>query len=135
MSEVRGGQTKKRSQQAIRLSQKAARHEMPADIGDWSPANDGPSTFSMNLPRTSTENRLTRPSRLEKKGIEKIVAERRKGLSWAEIACACDLADQSHLAREFRGIIGEGPTEFFAHEIREGTGRMTEANFVVQRSV
>ena len=67
--------------------------------------------------------------------IEKIVAERRKGLSWAEIACACDLADQSHLAREFRGIIGEGPTEFFAHEIREGTGRMTEANFVVQRSV
>jgi hypothetical protein len=34
LSELRGGQTKKRSQEAIRLSQKAIRHEMLADIAD-----------------------------------------------------------------------------------------------------
>ena len=34
LSKLRGGQTKKRSQEAIRLSQKAVRHEMLADIAD-----------------------------------------------------------------------------------------------------
>jgi len=34
LSELRGGQTKKRSQEAVRLSQKATRHEMLADIAD-----------------------------------------------------------------------------------------------------
>jgi len=34
LSELRGGQTKKRSQEPVRLSQKAARHEMLADIAD-----------------------------------------------------------------------------------------------------
>lgn len=66
--------------------------------------------------------------------IEKIVAERRNGLSWAEIACACDLTDQAHLVREFKDIVGEVPTEFFAQQTRADIGRMTEANFVVQQA-
>jgi AraC-like DNA-binding protein len=65
--------------------------------------------------------------------IEKIVAERRNGLSWAEVACACDLTDQAHLIREFKDIVGEAPTEFFAQEMRMGVGEMREANFVVQQ--
>jgi AraC-like DNA-binding protein len=67
--------------------------------------------------------------------IEKIVAERRNGLSWAQIACACDLTDQAHLIREFKDIVGEVPTEFFAQEMRAGIGRMREANFVVRQVV
>jgi AraC-like DNA-binding protein len=67
--------------------------------------------------------------------IERIVAARRNGLSWAQIACACDLTDQAHLIREFKDIVGEAPTEFFAQEMRAGIGRMTDANFVVQRAV
>jgi AraC-like DNA-binding protein len=67
--------------------------------------------------------------------IEKIVAERHNGLSWAEIACACDMTDQAHLVREFKDIVGEVPTEFFARQMRANIGRMTEANFVVQQAV
>lgn len=66
--------------------------------------------------------------------FEKVVAERRKGLSWAEIACACDFTDQAHLVRDFRDIVGEVPTEFFAQEMGACIG-MTEANFVIQRAV
>lgn len=66
--------------------------------------------------------------------IEKIVAERRNGLSWAEIACACDLTDQAHLIREFKEIVGEAPTQFFAPEMRAGIARM-KANFIVQEAV
>jgi len=67
--------------------------------------------------------------------IEKIVAGRRNGLSWAEIACACDLTDQAHLVREFRDIVGEAPTEFFAQEMSAGLARMTAGNFVIQQPV
>jgi AraC-like DNA-binding protein len=67
--------------------------------------------------------------------IEKIVAKRSNGLSWPEIACACDLSDQAHLIREFKGIVGEAPTEFFAQQMCAGIGRMAEANFVIQQAV
>jgi AraC-like DNA-binding protein len=67
--------------------------------------------------------------------IEKIVAERRNGLSWADIAYACDFTDQAHLVREFKDIVGEVPTEFFTRQVRANIGRMTEANFVVQQTV
>jgi AraC-like DNA-binding protein len=67
--------------------------------------------------------------------IEKILAERRNGLSWAEIAYACDLTDQAHLVREFREIVGVVPTEFFAQEMRADSGRMIDANLVIQRPV
>jgi AraC-like DNA-binding protein len=49
--------------------------------------------------------------------FQKLVAERRSGRPWAEIAFACGLTDQAHLIKEFRDIVGESPTEFFAHEL------------------
>jgi AraC-like DNA-binding protein len=64
--------------------------------------------------------------------LEKILAERRAGLSWAQTAYACGLTDQAHLVREFKTIVGELPTEFFAQELRAGRGAMNEANFIVQ---
>jgi len=66
--------------------------------------------------------------------FEKIMAEHRNGLSWAQVACACGLADQAHLIREFKNIVGELPTEFFAQELRSGTGKISEANFVIQHA-
>jgi AraC-like DNA-binding protein len=66
--------------------------------------------------------------------LEKILAERRAGLSWAQTAYACGLTDQAHLVREFKTIVGELPTEFFAQELRAGRGAMNEANFIVQQT-
>lgn len=66
--------------------------------------------------------------------FERIVAERRKGLPWAEIACACGFSDQAHLVREFRDIAGEAPTEFFAREMAS-TIELPEAHFIVQRAL
>jgi AraC-like DNA-binding protein len=66
--------------------------------------------------------------------FERIVTERRKGSSWAEIAYACGLTDQAHLIREFRSLAGELPTKFFAQELRIGAGGMSDANFVVQQA-
>jgi AraC-like DNA-binding protein len=67
--------------------------------------------------------------------IEKIMSERRGGLPWAQVASACGLADQAHLIREFRDIVGEVPAKFFAQEVRVGLGKIGEANFVVQRTL
>ena len=49
--------------------------------------------------------------------FQKILAERRRSQSWAEVAYACGLTDQSHLVREFQDIVGETPTAFFTHEL------------------
>nr|WP_249127770.1 helix-turn-helix domain-containing protein [Bradyrhizobium lablabi] len=65
--------------------------------------------------------------------FEKMLTARRNGLSWAQVACACGLSDQAHLVREFKAIVGERPTEFFARELVFGTGGLRQANFVVQR--
>ena len=67
--------------------------------------------------------------------FQKILAERRHGQSWAQVACACGLTDQAHLVREFRDIVGESPTEFFTHELRMGAEGMDEANLIIQRPV
>jgi AraC-like DNA-binding protein len=64
--------------------------------------------------------------------IEKAVAGRRNGLQWSEVACACGFADQAHLVREFKEIVGEVPTKFFAQEACANIGKMTEANFVIK---
>jgi AraC-like DNA-binding protein len=66
--------------------------------------------------------------------FEMIVAERRKSLSWAEIASACGFSDQTHLVREFRDIAGEAPTEFFAQEMVTGV-TLRDSNFIIQRAV
>jgi AraC-like DNA-binding protein len=65
--------------------------------------------------------------------FEKIMTARRDGLSWAQVACACGLSDQAHLVKEFKAIVGERPTEFFARELAFGTAGMRQPNFVVQR--
>jgi AraC-like DNA-binding protein len=69
--------------------------------------------------------------------IEKMVAEWRSGLSWAQVASACGLTDQAHLIREFKDVVGEAPTKVFAHEVRADIGKMKEphkeTHFVVQR--
>ena len=49
--------------------------------------------------------------------FQKILAERRNGRSWAQVAYACGLTDQAHLVREFQDIVGEAPTDFFTHEL------------------
>lgn len=64
--------------------------------------------------------------------FEKMMEQRRNGLSWAQVAYACGLSDQAHLVKEFKSIAGERPTEFFGRELSVGTGGMTAANFVVQ---
>jgi AraC-like DNA-binding protein len=49
--------------------------------------------------------------------FQKLLSERRNGRSWAQVAFSCGLTDQAHLVKEFQDIVGESPTEFFAHEI------------------
>ena len=65
--------------------------------------------------------------------FQKLLAERRHGQSWAQVAYACGLTDQAHLVREFQDIVGESPTEFFTHELRMGAEGMDEANLIIQR--
>src|SRR3982074_3465997 len=46
--------------------------------------------------------------------IEKIVAARKSGLGWADVAYACGFTDQAHLIHDFGTIVGGTPAEFFA---------------------
>jgi len=78
-------------------------------------------TFGVGLKQFA---RLTR--------IERIVACRNAGLSWAEVAYATDMSDQAHLVREFKSMVGETPLHFFGHGPDSGF-RMMSANFVVER--
>ena len=45
--------------------------------------------------------------------IEKVVAARKSGLGWTDVAYACGFADQAHLIRDFSTIVGGTPAEFF----------------------
>jgi len=45
--------------------------------------------------------------------VEKVVDARRRGLGWADVACACGFADQAHLINDFGAIVGRTPAEFF----------------------
>jgi AraC-like DNA-binding protein len=66
--------------------------------------------------------------------FQKILAERRNGRSWAQVALACGLTDQAHLISEFQDIVGESPTDFFTREFRIGAEGMDEANLIIQRA-
>ena len=66
--------------------------------------------------------------------FQKILAERRTGRSWAQVAHACGLTDQAHLVSEFQDIVGESPTDFFTHELRIGADGMDEANLIIQHT-
>ena len=79
-------------------------------------------TFGLGLKRFA---RLTR--------IERIVALRHTGLSWAEVAYATDMSDQAHLVKEFKSIVGETPLHFFGQGRDSNFVIMRGANFVVQR--
>jgi AraC-like DNA-binding protein len=45
--------------------------------------------------------------------IEKVVAARKRGLDWTDIAYACGFTDQAHLIHDFGTIVGGTPAEFF----------------------
>ena len=45
--------------------------------------------------------------------IEKVIAARKRGLGWAEVAYACGFTDQAHLIHDFGTIVGGTPAEFF----------------------
>jgi AraC-like DNA-binding protein len=66
--------------------------------------------------------------------FQRLLAERRNGGSWAQVAYACGLTDQPHLVSEFHDIVGESPTEFFTQEIRIGAKGMDEGNLIIQHS-
>jgi AraC-like DNA-binding protein len=50
--------------------------------------------------------------------IEKVVAARKSGLSWTDVAYACGFADQAHLIHDFGTIVGGTPVEFFGLTLR-----------------
>jgi AraC-like DNA-binding protein len=50
--------------------------------------------------------------------IEKVVAARKCGLDWADVAYACGFADQAHLIHDFGAIVGGTPAEFFGTALR-----------------
>jgi AraC-like DNA-binding protein len=58
--------------------------------------------------------------------IEKVVAARKSGLGWADVAYACGFVDQAHLIHDFGTIVGGTPAEFFGTTLRWGL-RGTEA--------
>ena len=66
--------------------------------------------------------------------FQKILAERRMGRSWAQVAYACGLSDQAHLVDEFHDLVGEAPTQFFTRELHIGADGMDEANLIIQRT-
>jgi AraC-like DNA-binding protein len=45
--------------------------------------------------------------------IEKVVAARKRGLDWTDVAYACGFTDQAHLIHDFGTIVGGTPAEFF----------------------
>lgn len=45
--------------------------------------------------------------------IEKVIAARKRGLGWSEVAYACGFTDQAHLVHDFGAIVGGTPAEFF----------------------
>jgi AraC-like DNA-binding protein len=51
--------------------------------------------------------------------IEKVVAARKSGLGWSEVAYACGFADQAHLIHDFGTIVGGTPVEFFGSALSD----------------
>jgi len=45
--------------------------------------------------------------------IEKVIAARKRGLDWTDVAYACGFTDQAHLIHDFGTIVGGTPAEFF----------------------
>jgi AraC-like DNA-binding protein len=64
--------------------------------------------------------------------VEKIIGLRQRGFTWAQIAYACGLADQAHLVREFKALVGESPSHFFANPLCAVSGPAAGAPFIVR---
>ncbi|WP_158807022.1 AraC family transcriptional regulator [Beijerinckia sp. L45] len=43
--------------------------------------------------------------------VETIMAQRRSGLAWADIAYTCGFVDQPHMINDFQGIVGASPVQ------------------------
>lgn len=54
--------------------------------------------------------------------LSHVLAMRRRGFQWADIACACGFADQAHLIKDFGELVGRPPEDFF-RSTRNGTVR------------
>ncbi|CCE05165.1 hypothetical protein BRAS3843_1310032 [Bradyrhizobium sp. STM 3843] len=92
-------------------------------------------TSSRNLSRAFSAAFGLSPKRFARLArFQKILAERRRSRSWAQTAYACGLTDQAHLIDEFHDLVGEAPTDFFAHELSVGASGMDEANLIIQRA-
>src|SRR5258706_10944518 len=59
-------------------------------------------------PHSSARFRYARLAR-----IEKVIAARKNGLGWADVAYACGFTGQAHLIHDFGTIVGGTPAEFF----------------------
>jgi AraC-like DNA-binding protein len=46
--------------------------------------------------------------------IEKLLAARREGSSWAQAAYNCGFKDQPHMISDFKSIVGQSPGDFFS---------------------
>ena len=64
--------------------------------------------------------------------VEQIIGLRQRGFTWAHIAYACGLADQAHLVREFKALVGESPSHFFANPLCPTSGTAAGAPFIVR---
>jgi AraC-like DNA-binding protein len=45
--------------------------------------------------------------------VERALASGRRGLDWADVACACGFTDQAHMVHDFNTIVGAAPDHFF----------------------
>ncbi len=45
--------------------------------------------------------------------IEKVLAARREGAAWDDIAYTLGFADQAHMIRDFNDMVGQSPEDFF----------------------
>jgi AraC-like DNA-binding protein len=57
--------------------------------------------------------------------VEKVLAARRDGSDWADIAYACGFADQAHMIRDFGGIVGQPPCSFLCASSPEELNTVT----------
>jgi AraC-like DNA-binding protein len=64
---------------------------------------------------------------------ERILAARGRGHGWADIAAACGFADQAHMVRDFKSMVGAAPDAFarmvFAPERRRVNGSLAMSGF------
>jgi AraC-like DNA-binding protein len=44
--------------------------------------------------------------------VEQVLAARRRGSAWADIAYSCGFTDQAHLVHDFNAILGATPNDF-----------------------